>query len=284
MTISFIGAGPGDPDLITVRGRDRLAGADIVIWAASLVPEALLRHCRRDVIVHDSKTMTLEEVCGVFEANPDAAIVRLHSGDTSIYSAIGEQIAWCRANGRDFEVVPGVTSVSATAAAVGCELTVPGLSQTLVMTRLARRTSSSMPPTESLTAAANAGGTLALFLSVNHVDEVVDELVAGGSDHSVETPVIVAHRVTWPDERIVRTTLGDLAAVVERERFDATTMLLIGPALDTADHVRRSHVYDGTYTTRFRQGAPSPSTEPSGGRPPRSEQAAGSTPAPSDHG
>lgn len=255
MTISFVGAGPGAADLITLRGAQRLAAADIVIWAASLVPDALLDHCRPGVELHDSKTMTHEEVCAVYAANPEAAIVRLHSGDTSIYSAIAEQIDWCRRNDRDLEIVPGVTSMAAAAAAAGCELTVPGVAQTVVMTRLARRTSASMPPTETLASAAAAGGTLVLFLSIGHVRAIVTNLVDGPAQMTPETPVVAAHRVSWPDERILQTTLGDLVTDVESAGFDATTILLIGPALASVAPPHHSHVYAAAYTTRFRDGA-----------------------------
>jgi precorrin-4/cobalt-precorrin-4 C11-methyltransferase len=258
MTISFVGAGPGAVDLITVRGAQRLATADIVIWAASLVPETLLQHCREDVVLHDSKSMTFEQVCAVYEANPGAAIVRLHSGDTSVYSAIGEQIDWCRQHGREFDVVPGVTSMSAAAAAVGCELTVPGVAQTVVMTRMAKRTSASMPPTESLAGAVGAGGTLALFLSIGHVGDLVAELVDGPVKLPPDTPVVAAHRVSWPDETIVRTTLARLPAEVDAAGLKAATMLLIGPALAEAAPPLRSHVYAASYTTRFRRGTAAP--------------------------
>lgn len=255
MTISFVGAGPGAADLITLRGARRLAAADIVIRAASLVPEALLDHCRPDVELHDSKTMTHDEVCTVYAANREAAIVRLHSGDTSIYSAIAEQIDWCRRNDRDIEIVPGVTSMAAAAAAAECELTVPGVAQTVVMTRFAKRTGASMPPTETLAGAAAAGGTLVLFLSIGHVRAIVTELVDGPTQMAPETPVVAAYRVSWPDERTLHTTLRDLVTDVETAGFDATTILLIGPALALAAPPRRSHVYDATYTTRFRDGA-----------------------------
>lgn len=256
MTIAFVGAGPGAADLITLRGAQRLASADIVIWAASLVPESLLAHCRPGVELHDSKSMTLEQICAVYEANPGEAIVRLHSGDTSIYSAIAEQVDWCRRYSREFEIVPGVSSMSAAAASAGCELTVPGVAQTVVMTRLAKRTSASMPSNESLARAAGAGGTLALFLSSGHVRDVVAELVDGEAKLSPDTPVVAAHRASWPDEKIVRTTLADLVSVVEAEAFDATTMLLIGPAVASAAPPRLSHVYASTYTTRFRTAIP----------------------------
>ena len=162
--ISFVGAGPGAPDLLTLRGAQRLSAADIVVWAASLVPEAVLAHCRPDVVVFDSKTMTFDEVAGVYAANPDASIVRLHSGDPSVYGAIAEQIDWCLTHEFAFEIVPGVTSMAAAAAALGQELTVPGVSQSVVLTRLAARTRSSMSQHEDVSAFAAHGVTMAIFL------------------------------------------------------------------------------------------------------------------------
>ncbi len=144
--ISFVGAGPGAADLITLRGAARLQAADVVVWASSLVPEALLEHCRPDVEVHDSATMTLEDVLDVYGAHDETtAIVRLHSGDPAIYGAIAEQMDWCLAEGRSFEIVPGVSSVGAAAAALARELTIPGVSQSVVLTRLPGRTAASMP-------------------------------------------------------------------------------------------------------------------------------------------
>jgi len=249
--ISFVGAGPGAADLITLRGAERLAQADVVIWAASLVPEALLDHCRSDAEYHDSKTMTLEEVCAVFAAHRDAAIVRLHSGDPTVYSAIGEQIAWCRANDRAFEVVPGVSSVSATAAVAGCELTIPGVAQSVVLTRLAAGTRASMPELETIEAYAATGATLAVFLSVANVEQLTERLLAAGSAYRADTPVVVGHRVSWPDEQMVYTTIGAMVSDVRAAGFDATTMFLVGPAL-AGTTAQRSHVYASNYTTRFR--------------------------------
>ena len=249
--ISFVGAGPGASDLITLRGAQRLAAADVVIWAASLVPEALLQHCRPDAILHDSKTMTLDEVCAVYAAHPDSSIVRLHSGDPTVYSAIGEQIAWCRQHGHDYEIVPGVSSMNATAALAGCELTIPGVSQSVVLTRLASGTRASMPDRESIQAYAAIGATMAVFLSVGHVDELAVRLLESGSAYSADTPVVVGRRVSWPDEQLLRTTVGTMAADVRAARFDATTLFLIGPALAGATG-QRSHVYAPSYTTRFR--------------------------------
>jgi precorrin-4/cobalt-precorrin-4 C11-methyltransferase len=250
--ICFVGAGPGAADLITVRGAERLAAADVVVWAGSLVAPALLDRCRADAEVFDSKGMTLEDVCAVFAAHPDAAIVRLHSGDTSVYSAVAEQVAWCRANDRAFEIVPGVSSMAAAAAAVECELTVPGVAQSVVMTRLAAGTAASMPTTESIEAFAATGATLAVFLSVNHVDELARRLLAPPSAFTSTTPVVVACHASWPDEQVVRTTVGEMAGAVRSAGFQAATLFLVGPALAGADPARPSHVYAPSYATRFR--------------------------------
>jgi precorrin-4/cobalt-precorrin-4 C11-methyltransferase len=250
--ISFVGAGPGAPDLITVRGAERLAAADVVIWAGSLVADALLERCRPDAVIHDSKGMTLDEVCAVYAAHPRAAIVRLHSGDTSIYSAVGEQIAWCRAHDRAFEVVPGVSSMSAAAALAACELTTPGVAQSVVITRLAVGTAASMPESESIEALAATGSTMAVFLSVAHVDELARRLVTPPSAFESDTPVVAVHHASWPDEELVRTTIGGLPAAVRAAGFRAATLFLVGPALAAAEGCRPSHVYAPEYATRFR--------------------------------
>src|SRR4051794_17151423 len=195
--ISFVGAGPGAPDLLTLRGAHRLRWAAIVIWASSLVPEAVLQHCRADVVVHDSAVMTLEDVIEVYAGtDDDCAIVRLHSGDPSVFGAIAEQLDWCRANGRTFEVVPGVMSVSAAAAALQRELTVPSLSQSVVLTRLGGRTEASMRPGEGVAAFAPAQVSMAVFLSGARPDELEAELLAG---YPADTPAAVVVRVSWPD-------------------------------------------------------------------------------------
>jgi len=250
--ISFVGAGPGAPDLITVRGAQRLAAADVVIWAGSLVGDALLEGCRPDVVVHDSKGMTLAGVCDVYAAHPDAAVVRLHSGDTSVYSAVGEQIAWCRRHGRAFEIIPGVSSMAAAAALAEGELTIPGVAQAVVMTRLAGGTAASMPDTESIGAFAATGATLAIFLSVAHVDALARGLLAPPSAFAAATPGVVAHRASWPDEQLVRTTIGAMAADVRAAEFQAATLFLVGPAVAGADPGCPSHVYAPGYATRFR--------------------------------
>lgn len=262
--ISFVGAGPGAADLITLRGRDRLAAADVVVWASSLVPESLLEHCRSDVEVHDSAMMTLEDVLGVYEAHPHSPMVRLHSGDPSIYGAIGEQIAWCEAHGRAFEIVPGVTSVAAAAAAVGRELTVPRVAQSLVVTRLAGRTAASMPPGESVGAFAAHGTTMAVLLSAARPAELQAELLALGSRHTPDTPAVVVIRASWPDEAVVHTTVGGLRDTLVATGARMTVLVLVGEALRLGAAPARSHLYDPTWAHHYRRRSRPGSTE---GRP-----------------
>jgi precorrin-4/cobalt-precorrin-4 C11-methyltransferase len=250
--ISFVGAGPGAPDLLTVRGAQRLSEADIVVWAASLVPEAVLAHCQPGVVIHDSKTMTLEEVTNVYAANPDASIVRLHSGDPSVFGAIAEQIDWGLTHEVAFEIVPGVTSMAAAAAAIGQELTVPGLSQSVVLTRLANRTRSSMLEHEDVSVFAAHGVTMAVFLSAARPDDLQAQLLAVGSGYTAETPAVIAYRVSWPEERIVRTTVGSLAESLTQLGETATVLVLVGQALAPIADPQRSHVYSSSYAHTFR--------------------------------
>jgi precorrin-4/cobalt-precorrin-4 C11-methyltransferase len=251
--ISFVGAGPGAPDLITLRGASRLSRADVVIWASSLVPEALLGHCSPHAEIHDSATMTLEDVIAVYgSANDDASVVRLHSGDPGIYGAIGEQIDWCLENGRSWEIVPGVTSVAAASALLGRELTQPGVSQSLVLTRLAGKTKASMPDTEGPAAFAPSGATMAIFLSAARPEELQDELLAPGSGYREDTPAAIVIRATWPDERVIRTTVGTLAADLRESGTTLTVLVLVGDALADGPVSRRSHLYAPSYTTTYR--------------------------------
>jgi precorrin-4/cobalt-precorrin-4 C11-methyltransferase len=282
--ISFVGAGPGAADLITLRGAARLAVAEVVVWAGSLVPEALLDHCRPGIEVYDSATMTLEDVLAVYAAHDEATpIVRLHSGDPALYGAIGEQMDWCLAERRSFEVVPGVSSLAAAAAALGRELTVPGVSQSVVLTRLAGRTAASMPPGtrgtdgvpptttagEGVAAFAPHGATMAVFLSAARPDELVAELLAPGSGYGPDTPAAVVVRASWPDETVVRTTVGRLAAELRATGSTMTALVLVGEALAVGPVRRRSHLYEPGYTTAYRLRSPAGSTQgrPSARRP-----------------
>lgn len=248
--ISFVGAGPGAADLITLRGAARLGAADVVVWASSLVPESLLDHAPRATVL-DSATMTLEDVLAVYAAHPDAAIVRLHSGDPSLYGAIQEQIDWCLARGREFEIVPGVSSLGAAAAAVGRELTVPEVAQSVVVTRLAARTGRSMPPSETLGAFAATGCTLAVFLSAARPGALADALLEPPSRYTAATPAAIVVRATWPDEQIVPTTVGDLARDLRATGATTTTLVLVGPAL--AGAAPRSHLYSPSFAHAHRR-------------------------------
>ena len=249
--ISMVGAGPGAPDLLTLRGRDRLASADVVVWASSLVPEAVLVHARPGAEIHDSKSMTLEDVLDVYASRPDSAIVRLHSGDPSIYGAIQEQIDWCVVNQRNFEVVPGVSSLGASAAALRRELTIPSVAQSVVVTRLAGRTSASMPPRESVAAFSAIGATMAVFLSAARPVDLQAQLLAAGSAYEASTPAAVVVRATWPDERVLPTTVGRLAETLQSSGARTTALVLVGPAL--AGVGSRSHLYSPSFAHEFRR-------------------------------
>jgi precorrin-4/cobalt-precorrin-4 C11-methyltransferase len=256
--ISFVGAGPGAADLITLRGRDRLAAAGVVVWASSLVPEALLDHAPPTAEIHDSAGMTLEDVLAVYTAHPDARIVRLHSGDPVIYGAIQEQVDWCVAHERDFEIVPGVSSLGAAAAAVQRELTIPTVAQSVVLTRLGGRTAASMPERESVAAFAAHGTTMAVFLSAARPVELQRELLAAGSGYSAETPAAVVVRASRPDEQVVTTTVGCIAADLDAIGATRTVLVLVGPALRGA--AARSHLYAPQFAHMFRRRSRSEST------------------------
>lgn len=252
--ISFVGAGPGAADLLTLRGAARLARAEVVVWASSLVPEAVLGHCGPGVELHDSATMTLEDVLSVYASHPEPTpVVRLHSGDPGVYGAIGEQIDWCVAAGRSWEIVPGVSSVSAAAAVLGRELTQPGVAQSVVLTRLAGRTRASVGDQEGGPADyARHGPTMAVFLSAARPAELQAALLAPGSAYVPETPAAVVIRATWPDERVVRTTVAGLADALRQAGATLTVLVLVGDALAEGPVARRSHLYHPEHTTAYR--------------------------------
>ena len=249
--ISFVGAGPGDPELITVAGAKRLAAAEIVIWASSLVPEALLQYCQNEPQRYDSAAMTLEDVVAIYRANTAKSIVRLHSGDPSVYGAIQEQIDECLRHSLEFEIVPGVTSVAATAARIGRELTIPKVSQSVVFTRLASKTSASMPERETLQAYARIGGSIGIFLSAASPAGLQEALLCEGSAFNESTPAVIAIRTSWPDERIVASTVGTLAADLRATKAKRTVRVLVGEAL--AGEAARSHLYRPDFSHKFRK-------------------------------
>lgn len=262
--ISFVGAGPGAADLITLRGRDRLAAAEVVVWASSLVPEEVLEHARPEAEVHDAAGMTLEDVLAVYAAASGRAIVRLHSGDPAVYGAVQEQVDWCLANGRDFEIVPGVSSLGAAAAVLGRELTIPRVAQSVVITRLAGRTSASMPARESVAGFAAHGATMAVFLSAARPQELQDALLSPASAYGPDTPAAVVVRATWPDQQVVRTTVGSVAGDLSATGVRTTAVVLVGPALGTEGNAHRSHLYSPSFAHGFRRRSSPGSTK---GRP-----------------
>jgi precorrin-4/cobalt-precorrin-4 C11-methyltransferase len=246
--IWFVGAGPGAADLLTLRAAKAIGEADIVVWASSLVHEDVLAHARPGAEVLDSKTMTLEDVLDVYRrAEAEGlTVVRLHSGDPSIYGAMQEQLEAVAQFDVDVEIVPGVTSVAATAAAVGRELTIPEVAQSVVMTRMATRTP--MPEGEDLASFARHGTTLALFLSASRPKRLQTELLAGG--YAPETPCVIGYRVSWPEERIETCRLDELARTIRAMKVTMHTLVLVGPALGASG--TRSHLYSPDFAHTYR--------------------------------
>ncbi len=248
MTVHFIGAGPGAPDLLTLRGRDLIASCPVCLFAGSLVPEAILAHCPKDAHVVNTASMDLDAIITEIKAAHIAGhdIARLHSGDMSVWSAMGEQMRRLRAEGIPVSVTPGVPSFSAAAAALGTELTLPGLSQSVVLTRTQGR-ASTMPDGETLQNFAATGSTLALHLSIQNLDTVTSELTPHyGSD----CPVAIVYRASWPDERIIRGTLEDIAAKVDAQ-ITRTALILVGPVL-AGEGFDESCLYAADYDRRYR--------------------------------
>lgn len=249
--ISFIGAGPGAADLITVRGAKRIAEADIVVWAASLVtPECVTEHARSDAELVDSSRLTHEQALEIYRrAERDKLnVARVHSGDPSLWGAVQEQYDSCVKLNVEVEIVPGVAAFSAAAAAVGRELTVPEVAQSLVLTRL-EGGKTPMPDGEKVREFAKHGTTMALFLSAARTGQLVEELRAGG--YPEDTPVLVAYKVTWPDELMVRTTLENLEADVKKHKLWRHTLFIIGKGLTAGG--TRSHLYHAGHFHTFRK-------------------------------
>ena len=253
-TVHFVGAGPGDPELITVKGSRLLREADLVIFTGSLVPRALVEGLRAKV--HDSAGMNLDEVFAlIIEAwREGRKIVRLHTGDPAIYGAINEQIALLRQHDIPFAVVPGVSSGTASAAALGTELTLPEVSQTVIFTRRGGRTP--VPEKEHLASLASHQATMMIFLSVGMIDEVVAELLAGG--YPADTPVAVVEKVSWPDERQLRGTLATIAQQVKEAAITKTAIIAVGRVLAESPPPALSKLYDSAFTHGYRQGTGMP--------------------------
>ncbi len=248
MTIHFIGAGPGAGDLLTLRGRDLIAASPVCLYAGSLVPEAVLAHCPPGARIINTAPLALDDIIAecqrAHERGEDVA--RLHSGDLSVWSAMGEQLRRLRELDIPYSVTPGVPAFAAAAASLGCELTLPGVAQSVVLTRTSGR-ASAMPASESLAAFAATGATLAIHLSIHKLAEVATELQ---SHYGADCPVAVVWRASWEDERIVRGTLADIAARVG-DSMERTALILVGPALAAQDFAN-SRLYAADYERRFR--------------------------------
>ncbi|PKL51980.1 MAG: precorrin-4 C(11)-methyltransferase [Nitrospira bacterium HGW-Nitrospira-1] len=228
--VYFISAGPGDPDLITLKGKRLLDAADVVIYAGSLVNPELLRGTMAEV--YNSASMTLDEIIGVMKKAVDSSksVVRLHTGDTSFYSAISEQIERLRELNIEYEVIPGVSSAMAGAAMLGQELTIPEISQTVIFTRLEGKTP--VPETERLSELARHQATMVIFLSVGMIEEVKGELLQG---YSEDTPVVIIEKASWPEQRIIRGALKDIDALVKNAGIRKTALIYVGESLRASE-------------------------------------------------
>lgn len=248
--ISFIGAGPGDPELITLKGKRLIDSADVIIYAGSLVNPAVLKSAKETAEIHNSAYMNLDEVIDVMRTaeGKGLKVVRVHTGDPSIYGAIREQIDRLKDLGIECEVIPGVSSFLATAAALNMEYTLPDVSQTVILTRMEGRTP--MPEKEKLRDLASHNATMIIFLSVGFMDEMVKELTEGG--YRLDTPVAVVYKASWPEQKIVRGTLKDIARKVKDAEIDRTALTLVGDFL--GDEYSLSKLYDKSFTTGFRSG------------------------------
>lgn len=248
--VHFVGAGPGDPELITVKGQRLLREADIVIYTGSLVPKPLITGL--SAAIYNSAGLNLDEVFAIISNgfSKGQKVVRLHTGDPSIYGAINEQIALLRQHDIPFKVIPGVSSATASAAALETELTLPEVSQTVIFTRRTGRTP--VPEKESLNLLASHQATMMIFLSVGMIKDVVEDLKNGG--YSDETPVAVVEKASWPEERHIRGTLATIADLVVEAKITKTAIIAVGDVLADAPPPALSKLYDKTFTHEYRKG------------------------------
>jgi precorrin-4/cobalt-precorrin-4 C11-methyltransferase len=249
MSVHFISAGPGAADLITVRGRDLIARCPVCLYAGSLVPEALLAHCPAGARILDTAPLSLEEIIAEMSRAAAAGqdVARLHSGDLSLWSALQEQTRRLDELRIPYTITPGVPAFAAAAAALGRELTLPGLTQSVVLTRTSGR-ASPMPERERLASFAATRATLAIHLSIHVIDRVVEELLP---HYGADCPAAIVYRASWPDQRIIRAALGSIATSMGSAPIERTALILVGPALAATDF-RESALYAIDYRRRFR--------------------------------
>ncbi|MEP3113135.1 precorrin-4 C(11)-methyltransferase [Nisaea sp.] len=245
MTVYFIGAGPGDPDLLTIKGRDLIARCPVCLYAGSLVPEAVVAHAPDGAKVIDTAPMTLDEILADIEAAHAAGhdVARVHSGDPSLYGAIAEQIRRLRAASIPFEIIPGVPAYTAAAAALETELTLPEISQTLILTRTTMQ-SSAMPEGEDLEELGRSKATLAIHLSIRNLRHIERALTP---HYGADCPVAVIYRASWPDQQIIRGTLSDIRGKVREAKITRTALIMVGRVL-SEENFRDSALYDAEHT------------------------------------
>lgn len=248
--IHFVGAGSGAADLITVRGQKLLMEADIIVYAGSLVNPEILKNAGPECAIYNSARMTLEEVLDVLVKGEreGKCVVRLHTGDPCLYGAVREQMDALEKEGIDYQVCPGVSSFCGAAAALGAEYTLPSVSQSVVITRMAGRTP--VPDRESIRSFAAHQATMVIFLSTGMLLELQEELLAGG--YMAHTPAAIVYKATWPDEKVCRCTVAGLAETGRRENITKTALIVVGDVLDC--QYQRSRLYHPSFTTEFRKG------------------------------
>jgi len=248
MTVHFIGAGPGAPDLLTLRGRDLIAACPVCLYAGSLVPEGVLAHCAPGTKIVNTAPLSLDDIIAECRAAYDAGqdVARLHSGDLSVWSAMGEQLRRLRAEGIPYDVTPGVPSFAAAAATLESELTLPGLAQSVVLTRTSGR-ATPMPGGETLANFAKTGATLAIHLSIHALEQVVSALTPA---YGADCPVAIVWRASWPDQQVVRATLATIADQIDG-RPTRTALIMVGPVL-AAEGFGESRLYAEDYDRRYR--------------------------------
>lgn len=251
--VYFVGAGPGAADLITVRGRDLIGQADVIIYAGSLVNPKLLEYAKQGAEVHNSAFMTLEEVIAVMEksASEGRMVVRLHTGDSSLYGAVREQMDALDEAGITYESCPGVSAAFGAAASMDIEYTLPGLSQSLVITRMAGRTA--VPEKESIESWAAHDATMAIYLSTGMLGELSRRLISGG--YREDTPAAIIYKATWPEEEYYYCTVSELEKTAAEHGITKTALILVGDVIGKHGY-EKSRLYDKTFTTEFRQGQP----------------------------
>jgi precorrin-4/cobalt-precorrin-4 C11-methyltransferase len=248
--VNFVGAGPGAVDLITVRGMELIKKADVIIYAGSLVNPELLKYAGESAEVYNSAEMTLEEVSDVMikAASEGKEVVRLHTGEPSIYGAVREQMDILDREGIEYASCPGVSACFGAAASLNLEYTLPGVSQSLIITRLEGRTK--VPEKEKMEALAAHGASMAIYLSGGMLAELAEELIKGG--YSPKTPAAVVYKATWPEEKRIICTIGDMAERAEQENITKTAVVLVGEAVSAGDY-ERSKLYDPSFTTGYRK-------------------------------